>query len=429
MMKKPTAAILAALLALSLCGCRNLFEKEYYTEEPYTPVTQEEEPLEDTISNYTALKRAITNLVSAHVESAVLELRDYDGTIGQDISTACWEVKADSALGAFAVDYISYDTTRIVSYYQVQIFITYKRTAEQVLAIESAFDLRQVRNRLSSALENGETYLALRIGAASVTADDVAQFVQDAYYENAALTPALPAVSVSTFPEEGVDRILEISLNYGLDAETLQRQREELAAMCELMTADLLPEEETESPEGDSLPPTRSTVPDRQSDMAFSLAQRLGDACVLVSAEEAAAADTTACGALLSGHATDEGLAMAYQLLCRAAGIDCVTVRGRYDNEEHFWNILTVDGISAHVDMSRRDEGLEAMFLLPDALMEAYRWDTASYPVCDTDYDYFLTRTEKEPEVLASDTEPTDADLPETDAPLSDKTDLPGGGF
>lgn len=383
-MKRAAVAALILALVLAMAGCGDIFEKEYCSVTDYTaeaePAT--EEPVDDVISGYTALKRAITDLVSQHVESAELKFQNYDGTIAQDVSQACWEVKSSTALGAFAVDYISYDTTDAAESNQAEIFITYKRTAEQVEAVETVSNLRALVGRISTALENGETYLAVELNSAYVTAEEVKAYVSEAYYDDAQAVPVLPSVEVSIFPNSGVDRIVEITFDYGQTAEELAGIQQKLSDACKKLTEDLFPEEETSTSQETE---TSTGTEARQADTAYTLAQRLNDACVC---DETAGA--TAYDALVKGKASSEGVAMAYEALCQTVGIDCEVVSGSLNGSAHFWNIVTVDGISAHVDVSRWDEGPQTVFLMTDSAMQPdYSWDASQYPVCDSNYDYF----------------------------------------
>jgi len=392
-MKKATAAALILALMLAMAGCRNIFEKEYCNVADYTAEaeTATKEPVDDTISSYAALKRGITDLVSKHVESAELKFQNYDGSVAQDISQACWEVKSSTALGAFAVDYISYDTTRISSASQAEIFITYKRTAEQVAALEAVSNLRALVGRISTALENGETYLAVELNSAYVTSEEVKAYISQAYYDDAQAVPFLPSAEVNIFPDSGVDRIVEITFDYGQTTEELAGIRQKLSDACAKLTADLFPEEETsttDNPQGTESPsPTATPQEARQADTAYTLAQRLKNACVCDKT-----AGATAYDALVKGEASSEGVAMAYEALCQTVGIECQVVSGSLDDSAHFWNIVTVDGISAHVDVSRWSGGTQAVFLMTDgAMRSSYSWDASQYPVCDKDYDYFGT--------------------------------------
>ncbi len=368
-MKRFLSAALAAVMVLSLSGCAGIFDKEYYVTEKYEAPSDAAEPEDtaDSILNYAALKRAITRLVSEHVESAELQFQNYDGSISQDISTACWEVKSSTALGAFAVDYISYDLSRIVSYYQAEIYITYKRSAAQVSALEQTENMSQLASRLDEALRRGQTYLVLGVSAAAVTADTVREDVYQAYYSDPLACPVLPEVEVGVYPESGVSRIMEVTLDYGYDSEGLAQLRQELGSNLDVMVAQAVPEED-------------SSLSDAEKVRA--LCQYLSQSCAYDPA-----APATAWDALASGTANSEGIAMALAAGCQALGMDCQVVSGRMDNEPHFWNIVAAGEGHYHVDVSNWDAGETQAFLVGDeTLWGAYWWDTSEYPPCPASY-------------------------------------------
>ena len=378
-MRRLICGLLILAAALSLTGCAALFDREYYVIEEYEAPSEQTEPDEDaadTISNYAALRRAIVRLVSEHAESAQLQFQNYDGAISQDISTACWEVKSSTALGAFAVDYISYDLSRIVSYYQAEIFITYKRAAWQVDAIEKAANAAALSARLGEALRGDETYLVLELSSAAVTGDTARDAVVRAYYADPLLCPVLPTVETNVFPDSGVDRILEISLDYGTDSETLALRRTELS--------DALGEMSEVLPDG--------TAAD--GERLEALCGYLASVCTV-----APEAGSTAWDALTQGEADSEGAAMAFEAGCRAMGYDCVTVTGRMDGEPHFWNIVAIGGGSYHVDVSSRDAEEQVFLLGDEALLSlGYWWDNSEYPVCASTYDPAADDASEEPD-------------------------------
>lgn len=89
-----------------------------------------------------------------------------------------------------------------------------------------------------------------------------------------------------------------------------------------------------------------------------------------------------------------QGFAMAYQYLCRRAGIDAVSVRGlslrpgSQSFEPHGWNIICANGAAAHVDVtwdlcmsSGEDAVRYDYFFLPDLeIMRDHQY--VGYPVC-----------------------------------------------
>ncbi|MCC8357527.1 MAG: hypothetical protein LJU34_06770 [Oscillospiraceae bacterium] len=401
-MKKTLALLLALIMGLSLSGCATLFDKEYYASEEYQAQEQETEDGDaiSSISSYAALKRAITSLVSEHVESAQLQFLNYEGTISTDISTACWEVKSSTALGAFAVDYISYDLSRIVSYYQAEIYITYKRSEVQVAALEETGTAGALAARLDTALRNNETYLVLELSSASITADTVQSYLEAAYYTDPLACPVMPEIEVGFYPESGVDRIAEITLDYGLDSQELSARREALAQAVEEIAAAVLDDssatEEITEPDaeddGSASDEMAAPAAVEEADEVYALCRYLAESCV-----QDETAGSTAWDALVGGTADSQGVAMALEALCQALEIDCLVVAGRMDTQEHYWNIVTIDGQSYHVDAASWAAGGEEVFLVGDEeLWGAYWWDTSEYPVCSEGYGYFETDEETE---------------------------------
>ena len=371
----PVWLIALALALLLLTGCSAVFDGSFHASEPYeAPAQAETADTEDaigSISNYASLRRAIAQLVAEHQDSAQLQFTGYDGTISQDISTACWEVKSSTALGAFAVDYISYDLSRIVSYYQAEVNIAYKRSAAQTEALETISTMAGLSNRLEAAIADGETYLVLSMNSATVTADTVRDYVRQAYLADPLTCPVLPEVEVGLYPESGVDRIAEVSINYGLDSAELAQRREDLGVGLDIMVASALEAAATEN------------VADRLS----ALRQYLGDNCVL---NESAGA--TAWDALANRVASSQGLALAMVAGCRAMDIPCQIVSGRLGDEPHWWNIVTVDDANYHVDVTGD------IFLAGDGqLWGAYWWDTSEHPVCPVPYGAEDASEEPEP--------------------------------
>ena len=355
------AALVLALLLLMSAGCASLFDTEAYSEEDYeVPADTAGVEEADAISNYAALRRAIARLVADHAEAAELQFQNYDGSISQDLSTACWEVKSSTALGAFAVDYISYDLSRIVSYYQAVVYITYKRSEYQVSAREAVENTAGMRARLEKALRAGETYIVMELPAATLAGDTVREAVEQAYYGDPLVCPVLPAVEAGVYPETGVSRIVEVTMDYGLDPAGLLKRRAELKAAAGALAAEC--RAAGEAPEA----------------LLRALCGYLALRC-----RTDEAAPQTAWDALVAGTSGSEGEAMALLAVCQMLDIPCQIVFGRYEGEPHEWNIVTLGEDSCHVDVSHWTAGAEPVFLAGDEeLWGAYWWDTSQYPAC-----------------------------------------------
>ena len=102
MFKRFGSMLLLAASLLTLGGCNSLFEREYLSAAPY----EEQETIldaEDTteIHNYTELLRALNAMVADYETERVLVFGDYSGIIADDLSSACWEVRSNTAIGAY----------------------------------------------------------------------------------------------------------------------------------------------------------------------------------------------------------------------------------------------------------------------------------------------------------------------------------------
>ncbi len=363
-MKKRFCALLLALAAiLPQCGC-SMLATEYYSVREYTEdMTSEVEELSGSISNYSSLRRAISSMVQRHEESGKLTFSNYDGTVSDDIAVACWEVKSDTALGAYAVDYMSYDINRIVSYYEAEIFINYRRTQEQVDSIQAIGGVSQLQGAMYDAIRDLVPTLTVKINTAGLTPDEIQQMATDIYFENPLMTLIEPSVSVAVYPESGLEQIFEMSFDYGRDAETIRTMKEELRETVAQLATMV-------SGWGDI-------------ETVVGLAGMLPQHCrVLEQARTDSSIDSTAYGAIVNGTADSEGAAMAFMSLCIAKGIDCVVVEGRLDKEPHFWNIVTIDEVSHHIDISQMTDGAPVRLYSDSEILDRYWWDTDKYPVC-----------------------------------------------
>lgn len=383
---KKTILAFLLVLALPLSGCAALLERDYLSLASYDPVSAAGGgPSALRVENYQQLVNAVLYLVTEGEEHGVLNLYNYTRDVETDLTNACLEVVQEDPLGAYAVDYIKHDWSLIVSYYEANITITYRRTPEQVAGIVSVTGSSAIRRELSRTLSSFSTEAVLRVSYFAEDEDYILELVRQAYYDAPYAALGMPEVTVSLYPDAGQQRIVEIGLTYPKNPETLRRRSQELKV--------LVP----------NLAETLSTAQDLYGAMHAELTVEEGTG------------HSSAYDALVLGVADSEGAALAYQLLCDQAGVECTVVRGTLDGVPHFWNIVTdEEGESRHVDLaaaetetdpeaeSNPEAGLdpeaepspesdpgdaqtaENPFLTDEQLTEKgdYQWDRAEYPAC-----------------------------------------------
>ncbi len=96
-------------------------------------------------------------------------------------------------------------------------------------------------------------------------------------------------------------------------------------------------------------------------------------------------------GVLLHHQAVCDGIAKMFKYLCDAAGLKCIVVQGTSRDQGHAWNIVCLDDIWYHLDLTAdllvadKTNGLlsHILFTADDKLIEKdHRWDRSAYPRC-----------------------------------------------
>ena len=404
-MKKECVALLLAGAVL-LSGCANLFAAEYSYTEPYSNNIGRSDGDATEISNYNMLKSALVDLINRHDERGVFRFSRYNGSVADDLAAACLEVRTANPLGAYAVENLSYDTSRIVAYYTAEIEVTYKKSAEEIRHIVGVSGVPELENRLRETVTAFEDEAVLRVYSAQVDERSIAALVEGFHLSDPAAVVTEPEVEIDSYPSEGINRIYDVRLRYGVSAAQARLMSGQLSARVRELADEM---------EEESLP---------------ALALECAECLYGLLTESAGSFGDTAYGAILLHGADDKGVALAYKALCDALGIECIVVRGNIGDmgaEEHYWNILGLEGAYYHADVSAFGGDRSAAFLLDDAgLWGVYLWDAAAYPACTGSLRYADVAPEgaapmQEEEAEEAPEEPG----PEDDAPPEEEPEEP----
>ena len=157
-------ALAAACAVLSGCS---LLERSYGAVEAHSRKYWESEA-ETTLraDNYQDMVNDLLILVGQHTESAVIRLYEYndDMTVAETLDAAATEVQQETAMGSYAVEYITASSQALRGYYEISVSIRYRRTAQQVQAVVNATSVAALPELLTAALDEGKTELAVRMG-------------------------------------------------------------------------------------------------------------------------------------------------------------------------------------------------------------------------------------------------------------------------
>ncbi|MCD7881230.1 MAG: hypothetical protein LUG47_06160 [Clostridiales bacterium] len=359
-MKRRIAALLLALCLLpALSGCESLLERDYRSVSRHISQTSD---TEDTSAlraeSYSDLVNSVQFFVSMGETEGGVHLYQYSGDVEQDVADACQEVLEQDPLGAWALEDITWTSSRIVSYYECVFTFTYRHTVSEIASIQSVVGSNAIRDALGGAISNYDSSLVLQISSYYAQKELLLGLVQEAYYSLPGYAQGYPDVSISVYPQEstGTQQIVEISFTWSDSQETLQARAEAIASAAATLVG---------------------TDPAQGEVGYWLLYSRLADG-LSYSADNGRASVYTA---LVTGRTNSEGVALAFQYLCDQAGLTSLTVQGTLDGSPHWWNLVEVDDVWRHVDVTAGDS--QEDFLRSDSqVSDRYTWDTEQYPAC-----------------------------------------------
>ena len=374
MKKRIIALIVCIAMAMpELAGCSSLVEGEYTSVTAHRQGVSDEDKLSvavNDVSSYEQLRDGILDLIYSRKEYGVIRFVGYDGIVGADVSEACMEISYDTPIGAYAVYYLTSSVNKIVSYYEAEMFITYKKTARQINSILNANTDQKLDYLVTLAMQKYSSSIAILTDMNGITKESVTDEVRSIYYNDPSFTVCLPEITVTFYPDTDEEKIIEITFEYPYPVSTLKTMEELLSTSA----GDII-----ETTAGLDTPQVLSSLCNSLAGMAEYV-----NAQTDAANEDGLIMHNTAYGAIVTGNADSEGFATAYKLLCDKVGIESYVVEGRRDNEEHMWNIVKIGEDYYHVDVSALAEtgSTGALFKTDSDMRKNYLWNTDNYPPC-----------------------------------------------
>lgn len=380
-------SVAAALLICLLCSACGLYNKDYYSESDYQ-IEQRIEPLSAetvTVSNASELETAVISIIEGKTSSHKLIFStDYEGDPSGDISSACKSIITRNPLCAYCVESIDYDLYKVLAYYEAELKIHFAESAIQIDDVVRLSYSGALRNIISQALASGDKRIAVLVSRSAYDSDDIIEIAQDIYYKSPLCVPCEPKFTVNMFSGVASQRLYEINIDYVVSESELKEYQS--------FVADLSSFKLNDNQEG-SL---------SELDTCAQIVSYLVTNCSV----RIESGRSSAYYALSKGYSDSKGLSLAFIALCEMNGIESRLVIGQRDWENHYWNIVRIDGDYYHVDIERCiNEDIRSGFLLNDDNMwQSYRWNLSGYPQCSGSLTYnqarFYESTVPEPDEI-----------------------------
>ena len=372
-MRKKRLSALALCMALLLSGCTAMLERGHETISTHLDYAIAEDESILRVETYQGLVNAMLYFVNGHRTRGTIRLYNYTGDVEADLANARDEVMYEDPFGAFSVRSLDYDTTRILTYYEVDLRLTYSRSLTEVNGLREVTGLAGVRQELSRLIDEQRESAVFLASYFSGDPALVEELVRLAGHSAPELYRHhdIREVSVSLYPETGTRRIVEVRLGWDQSTEAVAEEERGYAQLLEAAASALL---EAQPPAGE-----KYTVDELAAIVRASAGPRDEDGTDL-------ALD------VLSGEpSSDVGLIMAMEYLCQQCGVEAQPVRG----QTGLWLIVSAPEGYRHLlpqglwplpESDPEDEPAETEQLLytDRELIELGRtWPEALYPVCE----------------------------------------------
>ena len=355
-MKRFGAVIMLCLLTASmLSGCGSWMSGEYLSVKPYEVRNEQISPQVISVTSYAQLRNAIRDLVEVGATGGIISISSFhDATVDFYVNTAINHVKKNTAIGAYAVRDISYEIGMNRGNSVVSVQIDYRHGQSEIRDIKKADSVDEIKDAVTVAMTENNPYLVLH--TEEYEQIDFGQIIYAYGNEHPEVVMEIPQFNVFTYPERGLERVIEIVFTYQTDQETLQDMQQQVQAI--FTSAELYVKQTT-------------TVMDTYSRL-YSFLMGRNDYTLETSV-------TPSYSLLCHGIGDSRAFANVYAAMCTDAGLECHVISGIRDGEPWCWNLIRFRGGYYHVDLLRCHEDNRFAFKSAEE-MSGYVWDYAAYP-------------------------------------------------
>ena len=349
-MKKLIIPVLILMLLLN--GCSALSEGEYHSVKPHA---SEGVKLPDdvvTVSDYEQVQDALLEMVTAGKQQSTFYITGFDPEeADQYMDKAVDYVQKNSAVGAYAVEDIQYESGTSGGVAAIAVEIQYVHGRQEILRIKSVMSMEGVKPLIGFAIKNCDHSVVIKVK--EYEQFDMELFVQDYANNNPHLCMEIPQVSVNVYPDKGQERVMEISFTYTNGRDSLRNMQNTVAPI--FSAAELYVQ--------------GSDDKSQKYEQLYSFLMERFDYTIETSI-------TPTYSLLRYGVGDSKAFAMVYRAMCKNANLECEVISGTRNGEAHYWNQISYEGTEYHVDLLACNESGEFAVMIPSE-MSGYVWDYA----------------------------------------------------
>ena len=354
-MKKIVVFMLA--LCLLLGGCSDWKKGSYASVKPHEePFGQTDKPIAK-VKNYAQQMQALATLVESGAESGALTMEyENEDDAQSDMAQAIEKIRQENPFAAYAVENIGYsfgtNNSKVA-----RIKITYLPNRVRTDKIQRVQTLEQIKTIICQRLDDCDASVVLYFDNPEQI--DFVQMVEDYVLAYPDRIMENPEVTVSLYPEQGQQQVVELKFTYQtsrVELRTYQNKVEPVfASALQYVTGEWTEEEKA----------TRL--------YAFLMGRYQYSIQTSI---------TPAYSLLLHGVGDGRAFAMVYAAMCREANLECRVVTGARNGTPWVWNAVQLNGVYYYLDLLRCNED-GGFHLYAQEEMTEYVWDYSAYPIAE----------------------------------------------
>lgn len=347
---------LLALLCLILSGC-GISGKSYVHVSPHNERTEGFSLGSAPAENYTQMLEALRAMVYSGTENATIYTVKMDQkSLEQNMGVAVRYACQDDAVGAYAVEDISYEIGAVGGKSAVAVNITYRHSGIELRRMLDVDSMDEVEKVLLEALEDNRPSLVMRIN--KFAEQDLHQLMLNLVRDHPETIMETPEMVEAVYGTQE-SRVVELSFLYENPRDALRQMQQQVKPVFDSAALYV----SGEAAESQKLAQLYSFLMER---FDYTLETSI----------------TPAYSLLHHGVGDSRAFATVYGAMCRRAGLECMTVTGAKNGEPRTWNIVNDDGYYFHVDLLASNE--QGFFReMYDSEMNGYVWDYSAYPACN----------------------------------------------
>lgn len=349
-------ALLLVILCTQLTGCGLWMDGEYVSVEPHEQERAANNRAVSEVSTYMQMRNALVAWIENGTQSGVLNISRFtSGSVRSCMDTAIRYAMNSNPMGAYTVSSINYELGNSNEMEVVSVKIDYRYDRSHILRIQKTDGMESALQVIEDALINVSPVVAVRIP--QYTEMNFSLWVQNYAERHSDVIMEVPSVKESVYPQQGVERIVELEFTYQTSRDTLKQMQKDVEPV--FTAAELYVK-------------NASQVREKYSQLYGFLMERF-DYTVETSSI------TPTYSLLNRGVGDDKAFAKVYAIMCDRAGLECYVVSGTKDQQPWTWNLINFRGIYYHLDLLQCNEnGAFRPQLVSE--MEGYEWDNSSYP-------------------------------------------------